>query len=166
LVNSIRDLALQCTQKIRSASYLLHPPLLAEAGLVPAISWLAEGFAERTGIPVNVRISTKFGRLSDNAELAIFRVVQESLSNVLRHSLSSDVSIRLIRKPHAIELTVENRECAGAPEKVRNVLQHHGVGIAGMKERLKELGGQLDIRLAGRGMTVAASIPMEVRASA
>jgi len=166
LVNSIRDLARQCTQKIRSASYLLHPPLLQEAGLESAISWLGQGFAERTGIPVNVRISSKFGRLSDVAELALFRVTQESLSNVLRHSLSSSVHIRLTRKADAIELTVENRANPDASGTARKILPDSGVGIAGMKERLKELGGWLDIRPADHGMTVAASIPMEVRASA
>jgi len=68
LVNNIRDLTRQCTQKIRTASYLLHPPLLQEAGLVPAISWLAEGFAERTGIRVNVKISSKLGRLAEQRD--------------------------------------------------------------------------------------------------
>lgn len=166
LVDSIQNIARQCTQKIRSASYLLHPPLLQEAGLVPAISWLAEGFAERSGIPVNVQISSKLGRLTEAAELAIFRVVQESLSNVLRHSSSSMVDIRLNRKPNSIRLSVENRGVAGSLECVSGTLRHHGVGIAGMRERLEELGGHLDLHPADRGMTVVASLPAEVRASA
>jgi two-component system NarL family sensor kinase len=166
LVNSIRDLARECTQKIRSASYLLHPPLLQEAGLLPAISWLAQGFAERTGIPVNVQISSKFGRLHEAAELAIFRVVQESLSNVLRHSSSTEVDIRLKRKPDTIQLSVENRGSALIRKNQNGVLAHQGVGVVGMRERLKELGGQLDLRPADRGMTVVASLPVKVRASA
>jgi two-component system, NarL family, sensor kinase len=166
LVDSIRDLARECTQKIRSASYLLHPPLLQEAGLVPAISWLAQGFAERTGIPVNVQISSKFGRLSDAAELTIFRVVQESLSNVLRHSSSTAVDIRLKRKPGAIQLSVENRGSTSTSGNGNSALTHHGIGIVGMRERLKELGGHLDLRPADRGMTVFASFPTKVRASA
>jgi len=166
LVTSIRDLARQCTQKIRSASYLLHPPLLQEAGLVPAISWLAEGFAERAGIRVNVHISSKVGRLADVAELAIFRVVQESLSNVLRHSPDSEVDIRLSRKKQTIRLSVENRDSSGVISPERADLQHPGVGIAGMRERMEELGGHLDIHSAKGGMTVVASLPSEVRISA
>jgi two-component system, NarL family, sensor kinase len=166
LVNNIRDLARQCTQKIRSASYLLHPPLLQEAGLVPAISWLAEGFAERTGIRVKVHISSKLGRLAEAAELAIFRVVQESLSNVLRHSSSSMVDIRISRKQRKIELSIENRPHSGVPSPARDVLRQPGVGIAGMRERMEELGGHLDVRPANGGMTVVASLPSEVRISA
>jgi len=166
LVANIREIARQCTQKIRSASYLLHPPLLQEAGLVPAISWLAEGFAERTGIAVNVRISSTLGRLADVAELAIFRVVQESLSNVLRHSTSSAVDIRLSRNVKAIRLRVENHASEAPAQGFNGDGQHHGVGIAGMRERLKELGGHLDVHPAARGMTVIASLPVEVLASA
>jgi PAS domain S-box-containing protein len=166
LVDSIRDLTRQCTQKIRTASYLLHPPLLQEAGLVPAISWLAEGFAERTGIRVNVRISSKLGRLAEMVELAIFRVVQESLSNVIRHSTSNVVNIRLARRPHSIELSVTDRGAQESGSRVDHVLHEHGVGIAGMRERMQELGGQLDIHSVSGGMAVIASLPATVLASA
>lgn len=167
LVNTIKDLTRQCAQKIRSASYLLHPPLLQEAGLLPAISWLADGFAERTGIRVNVRMSSKVGRLAEIAELAIFRVVQESLSNVLRHSTSNVVDIRLSRHPSMIKLSVKDcRPGRHAPRVIDKVAQHPGVGIAGMKERLKELGGDLDVHTAGSGMMVVASLPVGVRSSA
>jgi two-component system, NarL family, sensor kinase len=164
LLNTIKELTRQCTQKIRSASYLLHPPLLQEAGLVPAISWLAEGFAERTGIRVNVRISPKVGRLAEMAEMAIFRVVQESLSNVLRHSSSNVVDIRLSRRPGTINLSVKDCRPGDAPAQANE--NHHpgGVGIAGMKERLQELGGRLDVRAVTGGMMVIASLP--ARASA
>ena len=166
LVSSIQDLARQCTQKIRSASYLLHPPLLQEAGLVPAISWLAEGFAERAGIRVGVHISSKLGRLADVAELAIFRIVQESLSNVLRHSPGSEVDIRIGRKKQTVRLSVENRDVSGVPSPMRNVLHHPGVGIAGMRERMEELGGCLEVIPIDGGMTVVASLPSEERISA
>lgn len=167
LLNDIKDLTRQCTQKIRTASYLLHPPLLQEAGLVPAISWLAEGFSERTGIRVNVRISPRLGRLADMAELAIFRVVQESLSNVIRHSRSKVVDIRISRRRIGnIELSVKDR---GAPESndPRNHPTYHpGVGITGMKERMQALGGRLDVHATNGGVAVVASLPAEVRASA
>lgn len=166
LVNNIRDLARQCTQKIRSASYLLHPPLLQEAGLVPAISWLAEGFAERTGIAVDVQISSKLGRLPDAFELAIFRVVQESLSNVLRHSSSRLVDICLKAEPDRIRLKVENSESSTSSKRTGRVLPHPGVGIAGMRERLAELGGHLEIHPTDCGMIVVASLPVEARVSA
>jgi PAS domain S-box-containing protein len=159
LMQSIKDLTRQCTQKIRSASYLLHPPLLQEAGLVPAISWLAEGFAERTGIRVNVRISPKVGRLAEMAEMAIFRVVQESLSNVLRHSSSKVVDIRLSRRPGTINLSVKDHRTGGVPARATEIAHPAGIGISGMKERLKELGGWLDVRTMTQGMVVVASIP-------
>jgi two-component system, NarL family, sensor kinase len=159
LLNTIKELTRQCTQKIRSASYLLHPPLLQEAGLVPAISWLAEGFAERTGIRVNVRISPKLGRLAEMAEMAIFRVVQESLSNVLRHSDSKVVDIRLSRRPGTINLSVKDRCPGGGRPQAIETHQHAGVGIAGMKERVQELGGKLDVRTVTGGMIVVASLP-------
>jgi two-component system NarL family sensor kinase len=166
LVNNIRDLTRQCTQKIRTASYLLHPPLLQEAGLVPAISWLAEGFAERTGIRVNVKISSKLGRLAEISELAIFRVVQESLSNVIRHSTSNVVDIRLSRRPGTIELSVTDRGAVGIPPTANHQPHHGGVGIAGMRERLQELGGYLNVHSVSGGMAVVARLPAEVRASA
>lgn len=167
LLNTIKDLTRQCTQKIRSASYLLHPPLLQEAGLVPAISWLADGFAERTGIRVNVHISSKVGRLPEIAELAIFRVVQESLSNVLRHSTSKVVDIRISRHAGTIKLSVKDRGPSDdAARVIVNTPHHGGVGIAGMRERLKELGGQLDVHTMSDGMIVVASLPSEVWASA
>ena len=164
LLNTIKDLTRQCAQKIRSASYLLHPPLLQEAGLVPAISWLADGFAERTGIRVNVRISSRVGRLAEVAELAIFRIVQESLSNVLRHSSSRVVDIRLSRFPKTIKLSVRDHgsDDDDAQPIIISMSHQHGVGIAGMRERLKELGGQLDLHTVGNGMMVVASLPVEV----
>lgn len=167
LVNEIKDLTRQCTQKIRSASYLLHPPLLQEAGLVPAISWLAEGFSERTGIRVNVHISSRLGRLAEMAELAIFRVVQESLSNVVRHSTSSVVDIRLSRRRFGtIELSVRDHGARASGNQMSNIVHQHGVGIAGMKERMRELGGRLDVHSVSGGMAVVATLPAEVRASA
>jgi two-component system NarL family sensor kinase len=166
LLNTIKDLTRQCAQKIRSASYLLHPPLLQEVGLLPAISWLADGFAERTGIRVNVRMSSKVGRLAEMAELAIFRVVQESLSNVVRHSTSNVVEIRLSRHPSMIKLSVKDcRPGHRVAPAVNRDPQNAGVGIAGMRERLKELGGELDVHTAGNGMMVVASLPVEVRSS-
>jgi two-component system NarL family sensor kinase len=164
LVQTIKELTRQCTQKIRSTSYLLHPPLLQEAGLVPAISWLAEGFAQRTGIRVNVRISPRLGRLAEMAEMAIFRVVQESLSNVLRHSTSNLVDIRLLRRPGAISLSVKNYRPSDAPAPMHDTRNVAGVGITGMKERLKELGGRLDVRAVTGGMMVIASLPARVSA--
>ena len=166
MVNDIKDLTRQCTQKIRGASYLLHPPLLQEAGLVPAISWLTEGFAKRTGIRVNLRISPQLGRLPEMVELVIFRVVQESLSNVICHSANKVVDIRLSRRPTTIELSVVDRGARGLPHRIFDERHQGGVGIAGMRERLQELGGYLDVRSVSGGMAVVACLPAEVRASA
>ena len=132
---------------------------------MPAISWLADGFSERTGIHVNVRISSKLGRLADLSELAIFRVVQESLSNVIRHSSSKVVDIRLSRRPATIELSITDRGALRAQRKT-TPLPSGGVGIAGMRERMQELGGRLNVHAVNGGMTVVACLPAVERASA
>ena len=156
------DLAASCSQEIRTLSYLLHPPLLDELGLSAALRWYADGFAQRSGIEVDLEVAPELGRLHQEVELALFRVVQESLANVHRHSGSSRASIRVIAGSSEVVLRVAD-EGRGLPEEAAADPQWAvagvGVGIAGMRERVSQLGGRLEIRSGRRGTTVEAALP-------
>jgi two-component system NarL family sensor kinase len=160
LVREIKGIANQCSQKIRSASYVLHPPLLQEAGLRPAVSWLAEGFEQRSGIQVHLEISPNFGRLSEQVELALFRVLQESLSNILRHTATPSVDIRLQRSKSVVQLQVMDAGTGAKPMKRPHRESAYGLGLPGMQERLQQLGGSLDVDFSSSGTTVKASVPL------
>lgn len=157
LLSETLQLATECSQKIRTASYLLHPPLLEEAGLRPAVLWLVNGFAERSGIRVSVSIAPDFGRLCKEVELALFRVIQESLANVLRHSESAVAEVDIRDTGRGVEVTIADhgRGLRGGLEKSESRMA--GVGIAGMRERLEQLGGSLQVRSDGHGTTVYAT---------
>jgi len=148
--------------ELRTLSYLLHPPLLDEVGLAPALAWYVDGFTKRSGIEVKVQVPREIGRAGADIEMALFRIVQESLSNVHRHAKSKSAEIRLERTPRDLVLTISDTgrgmtgEAAdGAGDHIRSL----GVGIAGMKARLKQLGGRLDIRSGPGGTTVTAVVP-------
>jgi signal transduction histidine kinase len=157
------DLAITET---RTISHLLHPPLLDEAGFGSAARWYVEGFAKRSGIPTSLDIPESFGRLPESIELALFRVLQESLTNVHRHSKSprADVSLRL--SPQQVVLRVRDYG-KGIPAEVLDRFQqnraHGGVGLTGMRERIHELGGRLEMNSNGRGTEVLAVMPRERR---
>jgi two-component system NarL family sensor kinase len=148
---------------VRTLSYLLHPPFLDETGLVPALRWYAEGFAQRSGIAVDLDLPSSFGRFDQNVETALFRVVQEALLNVHRHAASSRASIRLRRTSDGLTLEVEDRG-RGLPATVLEQLPTGGgalgVGLAGMRERLQDLGGTLEITSSENGTTVRAHVPL------
>lgn len=147
-------LAEQAAGELRTTSYLLHPPLLDERGLPAALGWLANGFAERSGIEVKLELAEDIERMSIEEETAIFRVVQESLHNVHRHSGSKTVSIQLRRDGSGLVLEVRDRG-HGLTLPPGEAL---GVGIAGMKERLLQLGGTLEIESNHPGMAVIARL--------
>ena len=148
---------------VRTLSYLLHPPFLDETGLVSALRWYAEGFAQRSGIAVDLDLPSSFGRLDQNVETALFRVVQEALINVHHHAGSSRASIRLRRTSDSLTLEVEDRG-RGLPTTVLKQLPAGGgalgVGVAGMRERLQDLGGTLEIASSENGTTVRAHVPL------
>ena len=152
----------QSVREVRTVSYLLHPPLLDEAGLASAVSWYADGFGVRSGMQVDVNVASNLGRLPEDIELALFRIVQESLTNAHRHSGSSTVRIEITRESTAVILEVADdgrgmiAETLGPPENRRKL----GVGITGMRERMRQLGGQLEIASDGRGTIVKATIPI------
>jgi signal transduction histidine kinase len=143
--------------EVRQLSHLLHPPTLDEMGLSSAIQWYSEKFAQRTNINVAVEIPPDFGRLSREKEIAVFRVVQESLANVQEHSGSATASVRITRSPGHVCVQVSDLGKGISSRSSRTVT---GVGINGMRERLRQLGGVLTIHSTGRGTLVTADLPV------
>jgi signal transduction histidine kinase len=120
------------SREIRTTSYLLHPPLLDESGLASALNWYVQGLKERSGLDVDLRIPEKFDRLPADMELVIFRIVQESLTNVHRHSGSKSASIRVAREADKISVEVRDQGRGMPPEKLAEIQsQGSGVGISG-----------------------------------
>jgi len=157
------ELAQQFSKEIRTISHLLHPPLLDEIGLLPAIKLFASGFAERSKIEVIVDLSPEIGRLAPNVEISIFRIVQECLSNVYRHSESKTAHIKVWSaddKTLTLEVRDQGKGIAAENRFSRNSGTNHGVGLSGMRERVRELGGTLDIRSTGEGTIVTAALPV------
>jgi signal transduction histidine kinase len=145
----------------RTLSHLLHPPLLDEAGFVSAARWYVEGFGKRSGIATNLHIPEHVHRLPRRTETALFRILQEALTNVHRHSGSRAVEVQVITDEAQVMLTVKDygmgvpREVLDRFWKTGNV----GVGLAGIRERLKELGGSLEIESNRDGTLLRATIP-------
>jgi signal transduction histidine kinase len=161
-----RALAKDCSNEIRTLSYLLHPPMLDQVGLAKFLPWYANGFTERSGIRVQVNVTPDLGRLPREVEIVLFRIVQESLTNIQRHSDSPTAGIRLFRQPAEVTMEVSDQG-RGIPSKTLIDLRSKdgagaglGVGIAGMRERLKQLGGRLDITSGEQGTTVRAVLPL------
>jgi two-component system NarL family sensor kinase len=156
-------LAEDSLKEVRTISYLLYPPMLEEMGLKSAIPWYLDGFSKRSAIATNFEVETGFGRLAPDVELAFFRVLQESLTNVHRHSGSSTASVRLSLANGAVVLQVQDKG-NGIPTKLmeesgQDWLGSLGVGLRGMSERMRQLGGKLEVASTGMGTTVTASVP-------
>lgn len=167
LVDDLNALADTALQEVRTASYLLHPPLLDEAGIASAARWFAEGFAHRSGIDVRCDIQERMERPSRDCELVLFRVMQESLTNVHRHSGASAASVRLCRNEHVLQLEITDNGKGIAAERLsrfQSSTSQSGVGIAGMRERVRQLDGHLELRSTGTGTTVYVVLPSTVPA--
>jgi len=164
LIEECESLGNKALQEIRTLSYLLHPPLLDEAGLVSALQWYVQGFSKRSGIYVDV-FAEPIDRLPADFELALFRIVQEALTNVRRHSGSETASIRL--EDRSGEIFLEIRDKGGGLAAKKNAgesndseeLIEMGVGIPGMQQRLRQLGGRLEIVSNNGGTTITAVVP-------
>jgi signal transduction histidine kinase len=151
----------QLHHEIRTTSYLLHPPLLDENGLYSAISWYLDGLQERSGLEVQLDIPKEFGRLPRDMELVIFRLVQECLTNIHRHSESKTASIRVAREPNRICLEIEDRGKGMSPVRLAEIQSgRSGVGISGMRERLRRFEGTLKIESDSSGTRISATIPL------
>ena len=143
--------------EVRQLSHLLHPPMLDEMGLPSAIQWYCEQFSKRTDIRVAVEVPSNFGRLAREKEIALFRVVQESLAEVHEHSGSSTATVRLTRSLGHVCVQVID---LGKGISSRSVPHLIGVGINGMRERIRQLGGVLSVHCSGRGTLVTADLPV------
>ena len=163
VLSEIAALADQALQEIRTTSYLLHPPLLDEAGFTSAAQWYVDGFAKRSGIKVRLELESQREQLSITTETALFRVLQESLTNVHRHSGASEVSIRFQHQAETVVLEIRD-DGHGIPAELLSRLcepaSEIGVGLAGMRERLNELNGKLEIESDAHGTSVRATVPM------
>lgn len=158
LTESLR-LIEELSRDLRTMSHLLHPPLLDEAGLQSAVRWYVEGFAERSKIEVDLHLQPGLGRLPAELETAMFRIVQECLTNIHRHSGSSSATIAVTREQHNVTLEIRDRG-RGMPVPVRA-----GVGIQGMGERVRQLEGKLEIESGSSGTRVIAIFPTKAASS-
>jgi PAS domain S-box-containing protein len=155
-------------REVRTISYLLYPPMLEELGLKSAIPWYLEGFTKRSGIETTFEVSKDFDRIPGDVELALFRVLQESLTNVHRHSGSPTASVRLLIKEGSVILQVidQGKLVAGNNAEGNShewIVGALGVGLRGMSERLQQLGGSLALARTSEGTTVTATVPMRNR---
>ena len=167
-LSAARRMLAEMSREIRTLSYTLHPPVLDELGLALAIQEYAAGFSERSGIALKVDIQADFGRLTQEAETALFRIVQECLSNIQRHSGSEAARIRLRGGAGRIELQVSDQGHGMDQLKVGRggtPGTRLGVGIVGMRERMAQLGGKLEVESSSSGTTVRATIPLKVEVS-
>ena len=159
------DLIQQVLREIRTMSQLLHPPLLDECGLLSAIRWYADGFAQRSNIKVTLELDEGLGRLSRDLETTIFRVLQECLTNIHRHSRSQTACIRIVRSPTEVQLAISDEGRGISAEKISEMRSRSGnigVGTVGMRERIELVGGKLEIASEnGHGTVVSAAIPWQ-----
>ncbi len=157
-VNLVKELSNQ----LRTISHLLHPPLLDEVGLSSGLRLFLEGFEERSKIKVALEISHNFERLPQELETAIFRVVQECLTNIHRHSGSRVAAIRVAREGNEVKVEVrdQGKGMPAGPNGASRAHRRTGVGIQGMHERITQLGGRFEIRSSKKGTTVVASVPV------
>lgn len=152
-------------KEVRTISYLLYPPMLEEIGLKSAIPWYLEGFSQRSGIATRFDVPADFPRLSLDVELAMFRVLQESLTNVHRHSQSPDATVRLWLRDGMAVLEISDNgkglQAAGLEHGTPDWMGSLGVGLRGMRERMQQLGGTLEVSSGPHGTTVTAAVPCQ-----
>jgi PAS domain S-box-containing protein len=154
--------------ELRAISYLLHPPLLDDAGLCTALEWYVEGFKHRNEIVTTLEFDPSFGRLSSDLEVAIFRLVQECLTNVHRHSGSQEATVRLRRSLGEVQVEVRDRGRGIPAEKQLSIMGRGavGTGLRGLEERIQQLGGILSVKSNDHGTTIVATFPISTPATA
>jgi signal transduction histidine kinase len=156
----------QAIREVRTMSYLFHPPMLEEMGLKSAVEFYLEGFRQRSRIHIDFQADPDFGRLASDTELVLFRVLQESLTNVHRHSESptAQVCLRIEDQAAVLEVLDQGR---GAPAKIlefsNDSIGTLGVGLRGMNERVRQLGGKLELVSSNVGTRVRATVPLQTR---
>src|SRR6202522_3355010 len=164
----IEAIVQQLHREIRTASYLLHPPLLDESGLASALNWYVEGLTERSHVAITLDVPENVGRLPSDMELAIFRLVQECLTNVHRHSGSKTALIRVGREKESVRTEVRDHGKGLSPDRLLEIQSRGaGVGIRGIRERIRQFHGEIKIESNGSGTSVIVTIPIpkEVRSA-
>lgn len=155
-----KEIVERLTQEIRTASYLLHPPLLDDAGLGPTLRWYVEGLTQRSNLQIQLKVPREFGRLNREMELALFRVVQECLTNVMRHSGSKGAEISVAREGGGVCVTVRDYGKGISEEQLASInAGGTGVGIGGMRDRVKQLNGEFKVESDGKGTRVEVRLP-------
>jgi signal transduction histidine kinase len=152
-----KELLMLAISEIRNLSYLLHPPLMDKVGLTSAVSEYVRGFERRSGITVQIEVSEKLGRLEQDREIALFRILQESFVNIHRHSGSSTASVALSANENSVVLEISDHG-KGFPVDPGDS-SHFGLGIRSMRERLRHFGGNLQLRSSTSGATIRAELP-------
>ena len=166
-VQESEQLVQQLSQEIRTMSYLLHPPLLDETGLAGALRWYIQGLTQRSGLEISLTVPADFERLSREMELVMFRLVQECLTNIHRHSGSKSAVIRIARDSESVLLEVQDEGKGISEEKLVDIQsQGSGVGIRGMRERVRHFGGQMDIESNHGGTKISFKFPAPKNATA
>lgn len=162
IIKETREIVQECSKELRNISYLLHPPLIDEVGLAFAVKWFVDGFTKRTGMAVHLAVDPQFPRLAAEIEMPLFRVVQEAMTNVYRHSRADDVWITLHHTGNEVSLEIRDNG-RGFPDP--GLLEAGGigggVGLAGMRERLSNLGGTLDVASSSFGVVVTATLGLD-----
>jgi signal transduction histidine kinase len=155
------DLVRQLSQEIRTMSYLLHPPLLDETGLSEALRWYIQGLSERSGLEIVLDIPADFKRLPREMELVMFRLVQECLTNIHRHSGSETAVIRIVRDGENVSLEIQDKGKGMSAEKLSGIqARSSGVGIRGMRERVRYFGGIMNIESNKDGTKISFLLPV------
>jgi signal transduction histidine kinase len=152
------DLVDRCTAEVRTMSHLLHPPLLEEVGLSSAIPWLVDGFTQRSGIKVRLDMPPSLPRLPQPVELVLFRVLQEGLTNIHRHSKSQSAAIAMSYDESDVRVSIDDAGVGFASDG--DGARTAGVGIAGMRERVRELRGELRILSSSAGTRLEVTLPL------
>lgn len=169
LLSKLSESLDQCMSETRTISHLLHPPLIDELGFPSAAKWFVEGFAERSGIKAEIRLSNESVRLPHLVELPLFRILQASLSNVHKHAHSPSVDVHFAVRAGEAQLEVKDYG-KGIDPALLETLSHDGtgggIGLAGMRDRLRELGGRLEVESDGNGTLIRAVIPVSASAEA
>jgi signal transduction histidine kinase len=162
LLSESSTLLTELSRQIRTISHLLHPPLLDEVGLISALQWYVEGFAERSKIQVKLDLPSDLGRLPREMETAVFRIIQECLTNVHRHSGSRSATVRIATVGNELRVEVRDSGKGISSEKQSQIAcpGRTGVGMSGMRERVRQFGGQLEVISTPGETVVAATVPI------
>jgi signal transduction histidine kinase len=157
-----QDLVQNITNEIRTMSYLLHPPLLDESGIAAALDWYTAGLAKRTQLKITLDIDPELGRLSREVELTMFRIIQECLTNILRHSQSKDVLMRIQSDGKQVSMKIQDHGIGISDEKLASLnAGGSGVGMRGMKQRVRQLLGEMNVVSGNGGTTISITLPIQ-----